>query len=643
MEPLVSTTPEPQSQAMQAGGEPAGARGADRSPVRCLLCLAIAVILALTLTPAKDWEGAKEHVLCVFCEGFLPDALNNLILFLPLGMALRLCGSTMARTLLVGALLSFGIETTQCVIPGRDPNLGDFLFNVCGAALGSALSRTALGPALERIFSRCARVLARPEARLTDHLALAAALVVTAVFGLTGLLLAPAFPQGTYFGGTNILQTTSTPLRLGGNTYPKEYFQGLIDNVRIYHRPLTASEIQADMARPVPARAPSPPPAADLVAAYSFDAGMGTTVADASGRGNTGTLSGSTWTRTGKFGGALAFDGVKDVVTVPHAAALDLTTGMTLEAWVYPSAAQSGWRAVVQKEVDAYFLHAGSDAGALRPAGGGTFGGLIDSIKAPTAIPVKAWTHLALTYDGATLRLYVNGSQVASRPRWSRGRVLDASVGGLKVHSGPLLHSPELRQRLLAGAPVQVQALAGPPVPALVPLLSLQDEDQRDIVFLGPEQDDLVFRFHSRADALGLNAPEHRIAGALRGLAPGDALAITVSHDRHGYCLDVNGTSTCGLGFTVGMGWALFLYSPALPAWLHAVLNGIWIAALAFPVGFWARRRWGSCAAGVVLAMDLLLLPQTTGLLASPLAQMGAAVSGFVVGWGWRSRLHGRS
>jgi len=322
---------------------------------------------------------------------------------------------------------------------------------------------------------------------------------------------------------------------------------------------------------------------------------------------------------------------------------LDLTTQMTLEAWVYPTSAESGWRAVVQKEVDAYFLTAGSDTGALQPTGGGTFGGLIDSIKAPTAIPVNAWTHLAFTYDGATLLLYVNGSQVASRTRWSRGHILDASVGGLKVHPGLLPYSPELRQRLLAGAPVQVQVLVGPPVPVLIPLLSLHDQDYREIMFLGSEQDDLVCRFRSRAATVGLNAPELRVSGALRGLAAGDTLAITVSRDRHEYCLDVNGTSTCGLGFTLGMSWAFFLYSQALPAWLHAVLNGIWMAALCFPTGFWARLRWGSCAAGVVLAMDLLLLPQTMGLLATPVAQIGAAVCGFMAGWCWRLRLPRRS
>jgi len=64
----------------------------------------------------------------------------------------------------------------------------------------------------------------------------------------------------------------------------------LIDNVRIYNRPLTSSEIQAAMHLPVPASGPTPSPVADLVAAYSFDEGIETTAADASGQGNIGTL-----------------------------------------------------------------------------------------------------------------------------------------------------------------------------------------------------------------------------------------------------------------------------------------------------------------------------------------------------------------
>src|SRR5215207_5554145 len=74
----------------------------------------------------------------------------------------------------------------------------------------------------------------------------------------------------------------------------------------------------------------------NLRAAYSFDEGSGGTVSDGSGNNNTGTLNGASWIPQGKFGGALSFDGVNDFVLVNDASSLDVTTAMTLEAWVYP-------------------------------------------------------------------------------------------------------------------------------------------------------------------------------------------------------------------------------------------------------------------------------------------------------------------
>jgi hypothetical protein len=50
---------------------------------------------------------------------------------------------------------------------------------------------------------------------------------------------------------TGALQVTGTPLRIGGDTYPTEFFPGLIDNLRIYNRALSATEIQQDMSTPV--------------------------------------------------------------------------------------------------------------------------------------------------------------------------------------------------------------------------------------------------------------------------------------------------------------------------------------------------------------------------------------------------------
>src|SRR5437762_900538 len=63
-----------------------------------------------------------------------------------------------------------------------------------------------------------------------------------------------------------------------------------------------------------------------LVAAYAFNEGAGTTVIDASGNNNTGTLSGATWTSAGRYGNALVFNGTNARVTVANAASLRLTT-----------------------------------------------------------------------------------------------------------------------------------------------------------------------------------------------------------------------------------------------------------------------------------------------------------------------------
>jgi chitodextrinase len=158
----------------------------------------------------------------------------------------------------------------------------------------------------------------------------------------------------------------------------------------------------------------APPTPAGLVGAWAFGEGTGTTTADASGNGSVGTITAATWTTQGRYGNALSFNGSSSTVRVASSASLNPGSAMTLSAWIRPAASQSGWRTILQRQADAYFLTASSDA-AGRSAGGGTLGGNVQYVVAPAANPINAWTHVALTYDGTMLRMYVNGTQVITR------------------------------------------------------------------------------------------------------------------------------------------------------------------------------------------------------------------------------------
>ena len=164
---------------------------------------------------------------------------------------------------------------------------------------------------------------------------------------------------------------------------------------------------------------------AGLIAGYAFDEGTGTTASDASGHGFVGTLTGATWTTAGKYGNALVFNGTSALVTVPNAASLQLTTGMTLEAWVNPSVVTAAWRDVIYKGNDSYYLEATSTNASL-PGAGGTFGA--SPLYGAAALAANTWTHLAVTYDRVTLRLYVNGVQVSSL----------AATGAIETSTDPL-------------------------------------------------------------------------------------------------------------------------------------------------------------------------------------------------------------
>ena len=219
------------------------------------------------------------------------------------------------------------------------------------------------------------------------------------------------------------------------------------------------------------AGASTPAAPTGLVAAYDFNEGSGTTVADASGNGNTGTITAATWAATGKYGKALQFNGSSALVTVPDAASLHLSSGMTLEAWVNPSAVNAIWRDVIYKGNDNFYLEATSTNGS-RPDAGMIAGGSYADASGTAALPANGWSYLTETYDGAALRLYVNGTQVASTAH--TGTIASSTnplqIGGDSIY-GQFFAGliDEVRVYNVALTPAQIQADQATPVNANLP------------------------------------------------------------------------------------------------------------------------------------------------------------------------------
>ena len=129
-------------------------------------------------------------------EAGLAELLQNLILFIPLGLSLALSfplsrrergpgGEDLLRAVAIGALLSFSVEFAQQWIPGRDPSLGDIICNTTSTAIGAGLIW--LAP----------RWLTVSPAR-SGWQALGAALLAVLVWFGTAAALRPTFPPPPY-------------------------------------------------------------------------------------------------------------------------------------------------------------------------------------------------------------------------------------------------------------------------------------------------------------------------------------------------------------------------------------------------------------------------------------------------------------
>ncbi|NQT16851.1 MAG: LamG domain-containing protein, partial [Planctomycetes bacterium] len=144
-----------------------------------------------------------------------------------------------------------------------------------------------------------------------------------------------------------------------------------------------------------------------LVGCWDFDEGTGGVLRDSSGHGNHGEIHGPQWVKSGA-GHALRFDGADDYVDCGNDASLDLRGPMTLAAWVHPLTASAREPGIVGKFFDSYALTLYRGGCWWYISGGG------NNASAPL-LKTGCWHHVAGTFDGHSLRLYVNGHLAAQK------------------------------------------------------------------------------------------------------------------------------------------------------------------------------------------------------------------------------------
>ena len=110
-------------------------------------------------------------------------------------------------------------------------------------------------------------------------------------------------------------------------------------------------------------------------------------------------------------GGMLSCDGVADYAIIPNDQG-DFTFGsaMTVEAWIRPESFQD-FRAAVSGTTSAFNLSQTTGAKPLFTVSTPS----TSSATGATSMVAGAWIHLAGTFDGANIRLYVNGVLAATR------------------------------------------------------------------------------------------------------------------------------------------------------------------------------------------------------------------------------------
>ncbi len=215
------------------------------------------------------------------------------------------------------------------------------------------------------------------------------------------------------------------------------------------------------------------------------------------------------------------------------------------------------------------------------------------------------------------------------------GRVLASRFGALELAGPPwkIEQRDSVRTALHSGV-IDVMLVTGPPPTGLAPIVSIYDTYGREIMLLGADGNDFVYRYRTRADALRFDRADLVLEDVLRGPPIGSTAPLRLEQDRGGACLTIDDVRRCGRGFTIGETWSLLMFPDGWSNAVRGVMSLAWLFGAFLPTGFLARRRRLALAAIILVGGILFVVPPLIGFAATPVLQIAAAGAGLGAGHG---------
>ena len=230
--------------------------------------------------------------------------------------------------------------------------------------------------------------------------------------------------------GTQHTASLSAPLWMIGaawNVYNSSiatYFTGKIDEIRVYNRPITQTEVTKlynSYESQISLYQSSPGGSVNLGAGLVGEWDLNGNAKDATPYADDGTVSSATLTtdREGRANSAYSFNGTSQYITIPYSSTIKPTSAVTVSAWIKPTNLGTEQKVVSTTEVGGYDLFvtgSTSDVCSANNIGfivyvGGAYRKACASIG---LLSNNTWAHLVGTYDGTTVQLYLNGSLVGT-------------------------------------------------------------------------------------------------------------------------------------------------------------------------------------------------------------------------------------